>query len=593
MRFESIAEKLEKNSDYSNFEIRAFMKRIIKMLILGIRPVIVFDGTPPRLKSKTLLERRRRRFKVSINYEKVMQLFLLKMSKMGDKEKKTFEEKMKKIDEFQFEEMDDKDIKEVTGLMKEFEQIYEEEEEKEKEVSKRIFIEENKRLIKENEYSLKEFKELNDDVQLELVQLWKNHRRASQRKKLESETNHEAASRIQFESYVQNAEKKVEDKKFRNKIMKENEQKSMEKNPELNLMNQRADLIFRKRVDWNKNKVLYMFKEDKEAARRRKRDEIFTRKARRYVTKKERLRVLDEMQRKIGSHLLQFDENDRDFVNIMHDTCSRIFTENLIEEQKHEEDTKEARNSEFEYFGGMPKDQLTDKEIIERREQGLADVYKETNGRAIDEIFFEMEECEEESLFQSQKPGSEVQRENEVEEPDQEFEEKIKQSMVMIKKVEEDDEDDKEKEEKVKPVEITDRFRNWMAEEEEFMMEELPFIPEGESYLRFKPEQGGTKGEGVKSRNIFEYFSGGFTDEGNIEKQEEKYQKLKEMMLKRRSTEMERQSQNLEDQISSMKTKKGEAYQHLKLLLKLFGIPWVQSPSEAEAQCAKLEVIKI
>jgi 5'-3' exonuclease len=35
---------------------------------------------------------------------------------------------------------------------------------------------------------------------------------------------------------------------------------------------------------------------------------------------------------------------------------------------------------------------------------------------------------------------------------------------------------------------------------------------------------------------------------------------------------------------------KNESHAHLKLMLELFGIPWINSPGEAEAQCARLEV---
>lgn len=61
--------------------MRLFLKRIIKMLLAGIEPVFVFEGNPPELKSKTLLRRKMTQFKQSMNYKKLAEKFIIKMSK--------------------------------------------------------------------------------------------------------------------------------------------------------------------------------------------------------------------------------------------------------------------------------------------------------------------------------------------------------------------------------------------------------------------------------------------------------------------------------------------------------------------------------
>lgn len=57
-----------------------FLRRIMKLLFFGIKPVFVFDGQTPALKKKTLDERRKARSKLygqeEVNYKKAAERLL-------------------------------------------------------------------------------------------------------------------------------------------------------------------------------------------------------------------------------------------------------------------------------------------------------------------------------------------------------------------------------------------------------------------------------------------------------------------------------------------------------------------------------------
>ena len=51
-----ISEKLEaEGRNQSNFELLLFFKRLINLILLGVKPVIVFDGKAPDLKRRSLM----------------------------------------------------------------------------------------------------------------------------------------------------------------------------------------------------------------------------------------------------------------------------------------------------------------------------------------------------------------------------------------------------------------------------------------------------------------------------------------------------------------------------------------------------------
>lgn len=101
---------------------------------------------------------------------------------------------------------------------------------------------------------------------------------------------------------------------------------------------ERRDLLFRQRVQWDKDKILYLFKkqDNKKVDDLRGKasgldDEVFQVRKKRlnYLTKGQRLREIDQMRDKIGSHLLELDETRADFVTDLIHHCSKLMTQDL------------------------------------------------------------------------------------------------------------------------------------------------------------------------------------------------------------------------------------------------------------------------
>ena len=101
---------------------------------------------------------------------------------------------------------------------------------------------------------------------------------------------------------------------------------------------ERRDLLFRQRVEWDRDKIMYLFKKQDnqkvEELRKKSKgldDEIFQAKRKRlnYLTKGQRLREIDEMRDKIGSHLLELDESRGEFVTDLIHYCSKMMTQEL------------------------------------------------------------------------------------------------------------------------------------------------------------------------------------------------------------------------------------------------------------------------
>ena len=68
------------NSSNESRVLDGFLRRIMKMLFFGIKPVFVFDGQAPQLKKKTLEDRKKARRNLTghqeINYQKAAERLL-------------------------------------------------------------------------------------------------------------------------------------------------------------------------------------------------------------------------------------------------------------------------------------------------------------------------------------------------------------------------------------------------------------------------------------------------------------------------------------------------------------------------------------
>lgn len=141
---------------------------------------------------------------------------------------------------------------------------------------------------------------------------------------------------LQFEHYIEDAKKQRDLLDFKNEIGMRREDSDMKRN--LGVDVERRDLLFRQRVQWDKDKILYLFKkqDNKKVDDLRGKasgldDEVFQVRKKRlnYLTKGQRLREIDQMRDKIGSHLLELDETRADFVTDLIHHCSKLMTQDL------------------------------------------------------------------------------------------------------------------------------------------------------------------------------------------------------------------------------------------------------------------------
>ena len=95
------------------------------MLIAGVEPVFVFEGKPPSLKSDTLLKRKVRQLKNTMNYKKVAEKFIIRLTKKNSKSAKEVKDHLEELENVDVNDIDDSKLNEINDLLREFEEVYE------------------------------------------------------------------------------------------------------------------------------------------------------------------------------------------------------------------------------------------------------------------------------------------------------------------------------------------------------------------------------------------------------------------------------------------------------------------------------------
>ena len=120
---------------HEEFELLLCFKRLLKLILLGVRPVFVFEGRTPDLKRRTLMERFKARYKSERNYKKLAQRMIMnQLEKRPNKRKsRTLEDKesseSKTIDESNIgAQMTADEELEVLKMLEEYEAAVEERE---------------------------------------------------------------------------------------------------------------------------------------------------------------------------------------------------------------------------------------------------------------------------------------------------------------------------------------------------------------------------------------------------------------------------------------------------------------------------------
>lgn len=72
--------------EFRNVHLLGVFRRIVKLLIHGIKPVFVFDGKPPELKRQTLIQRMQIRERRQVNLKKLAERYIVKRLELHAKQ---------------------------------------------------------------------------------------------------------------------------------------------------------------------------------------------------------------------------------------------------------------------------------------------------------------------------------------------------------------------------------------------------------------------------------------------------------------------------------------------------------------------------
>lgn len=135
------------------------------MLLAGIEPVFVFEGNPPELKSKTLIRRKVTQFKQSMNYKKLAEKFIIRMSKQTNQSEEQLQQRILQLQDIKETEIDDSKLQELNLMMTEFEELYEFEENQERDIKQEILLKQNEEYIADHGMTLEEFRRIPEQIQ--------------------------------------------------------------------------------------------------------------------------------------------------------------------------------------------------------------------------------------------------------------------------------------------------------------------------------------------------------------------------------------------------------------------------------------------
>ena len=177
----------------------------------------------------------------------------------------------------------------------------------------KIFIKEHEALILSNGFTIEEFEDLPGNKQTQYIEYWKEQDKKKRRSEVYQ--NYEEASLKMLGNYLQETERQKALKEFKNQLAKEAEDKKQGQ------IGEGKELIQRTRLEWNREKIMYFFKEEQpkpeqEGAEPVQRSIFDLRNAKKRVSKKEQLKALEEKQRMYSERfnkrtVFDFDEDKR------------------------------------------------------------------------------------------------------------------------------------------------------------------------------------------------------------------------------------------------------------------------------------------
>ena len=248
--------------------IRIF-KRIVKLLMLEIRPVFVFDGPTQELKRRTLMNRFRQKYKSEVNYKLIARKMIMKLLEKKNKVRQTtlIPEPTEDSRSNTTGLMDDyntmlspEEQEDIIRMIDEYEQSLAEDEYQERMIRHKIYLKENGRLIEKKGYSLEDFANLDPDTQNGLIDKWKaQEKKEARNTKFDSV---EEASRKLLGIFIDKAKEEKEVKEYKQALAGQQENKQV---AALNLPRD-SHTIIKNRLEWNRQRIMYFFKEKEETS---------------------------------------------------------------------------------------------------------------------------------------------------------------------------------------------------------------------------------------------------------------------------------------------------------------------------------------
>lgn len=464
---------------------------------------------------------------------------------------------------------------------------------------------ENERLIKENGYCMEEFMALNVDEQRELIAYF-HERETIQRRNL-SFSDYEQACDHLLNNFIKQCEDKKNLKEFKKSMAEKFEDGEMQR---MGVKAEGMELTDRFRVEWNRNRVMYFFKtKEEEKGEPKDRNALDLNFPRKKLTAKEKDKQLNER------------------LNTYHDAFNK-----LTDEQRRGDDTEYIIEEEV-YRNARAANKEVDKPIkIDGSEYQKSSNYGDLddfipdvqtdrvstepasnhwlaspqNSGEMDEEFDAYLRTELDKIGKSSLGGNTVVEKAPASTGQQLGPAKARKKVTI-------DEIRKRKEKastraahwnqrgsnsntvadaaymKMITPESNgeDELLQWLNEEEAKVEEYKMVSDEYKSYKELAdsdwqlnaPKESKKAGQG--GGNLLEFFAGGYSkDEGKGRVGKDANNQAGSLINELR-----------EEFINPKQIRQGESttLDDLKELLRIFGVPYVEAPSEAEAQCAHLE----
>ena len=641
---------------YIDNSLLIMFKRLVKLYLMGISAVFVFDGPTPEIKKRTILERFKQRYRADKNYKGIAQKLIMKvLERKKQPRTQTLPQMLGQSSAAEDSRtgqgggvqggFSDEEAEEILKMVDEYEAALEEKEFEERQIRHSIFLKEHERLILRNGYTVEAFDQLDLDKQTDLVEYWRDVEKKSLKHQRFDDC--EDASRRLLGSFI---DKALEEKKIKAFKKELGEKQELEQLRKLGVPSNQK-VVAKSRLEWNRQRIMYFFKEPEEE--KEKEVSIFDLRNKRtnYVSRKQREELFEE-QRKLYSE--NFAEQANQFRELRTEPVSESARREALEHPRH------SRNAAHEareplYFGDSDSDQKpcedplfqpasprrssgasspglghrspgtsppgkseseVDLEFLQKIQAGLSKIEKDCKAsgpgassrgsgkyeslkpimpedkvkkrlqvprsfaeqkargrtrrlrpapRPDEQLPLETEACEPEADLEPE-PSSSPERESSA----------LKQLTRMERLFRQDEEAGRgSRSPHQTDTDLSSAVYGWLDTQEQDDFARFRLIEEPDSDTKTQgsahPEEG----------SIFALF-GGFYREGE--------DRTKPPTVHDRGSKLSRIQQDFINPKVPAQRVKNDPQAELKRLLDLFGVPYITSLSEAEAQCARLEV---